>query len=439
MLGLVFREIELVGAERLPATGPVMVIANHYNSLVDGGVLLAFLPRIPRFLAASTVWDYKPVAPFMNASGSVKVFRQQDGRAHEGSLEDSFTDAAALLVAGGVLAIFPEGRSHDDPTLLPFKTGTARIAAFTQDRHGPLDLAVVPVGLDYEVKNLFRTRVCFSFAEPVRIGATAGAGGAEPGRQSETVRKATGALKQALGAVAPDFASREEARELTLAGEILALEPGPTAGQAPAFSRIVTARRTVRAALDRAEAAGDGQRARSALKAYADALAAAGLTDPELAARPGRAALARSALALLAGLPVALVALAFSLPQALVLRRVSRRKDRDKQMTWMLFGGLVLFALTWILWALVLGLVAAAGWGGGWGWAVAAGTLVAAPLSVWLAMPTIDRALRLGRAVRARRILGRDPGLGDRLMGLRARARIALDAVLDPVPPNRSG
>ncbi|MEZ5721202.1 MAG: 1-acyl-sn-glycerol-3-phosphate acyltransferase [Paracoccaceae bacterium] len=102
--------------------------------------------------------DYKPVAPFMNASGSVKVFRQQDGRAHEGSLEDSFADAAALLADGGVLAVFPEGRTHDDPALLAFKTGTARIAQLAETRHGPLDWRSL-VGLDYEVKNRFHPRL----------------------------------------------------------------------------------------------------------------------------------------------------------------------------------------------------------------------------------------------------------------------------------------
>ncbi|MCB1337090.1 MAG: 1-acyl-sn-glycerol-3-phosphate acyltransferase, partial [Maritimibacter sp.] len=128
VLGVLYNEIRVLGAENFPAEGPVIVIANHGNSLVDGGLLLATLPRAPRFLAASTVWDYRPVAPFMNLAGAVRVHRRQDGRAHEGSLAESFAEAVALLASGGVLAVFPEGRTHDDPGLLPFKTGTARIA-----------------------------------------------------------------------------------------------------------------------------------------------------------------------------------------------------------------------------------------------------------------------------------------------------------------------
>lgn len=430
-----FRDIELVGAERMPASGPVIVIANHMNSLIDGGLLLAFLPRIPRFLAASTVWDHRPVAPFMNASGSVKVFRQQDGRAHEGSLEDSFSDAAALLADGGVLAVFPEGRTHDDPALLPFKTGTARIALHTRERHGTFDLPVVPVGIDYEVKNRFRTRACFTFGTPTPVPVNPGAG---PGRDGEGVRGATAALRRALSAVAPDFADPDEARAVTLAGEILALEEIRGAGRRPAFSRIVARRLEVRDWLaGAADAAGPAQALRTRLADYAQALAAVGVTDLETGAPARGRALLGSGLALLAGLPLVLVAAVLSGPQMLVLRAVARSQPRDRQLTWMTFGGVVLFALTWGLWALVLGLAEGLAVGAGRGWAVAVAVLIGAPLSARLALPTVDRASQLWRDLRARRRLRRDVEARARLAALRARAVAALESCL--AAPDRHG
>ena len=437
VLGFLFREVALLGAERLPEEGGAIVIANHTNSLVDGGVLLGFLPRPPRFLAASTVWDYKPVAPFMNASGSVKVFRQQDGRAHEGSLEDSFADAVRLLADGGVLAVFPEGRTHDAPALLPFKTGTARIAQLAAARHGPLDLAIVPVGIDYETKNRVRTRVCFTFGDPVRLEpGTQAAPGENPGAdrrgaegsQTVAVRAATTRLASALAAVAPDFQTGEILRAMTLAGEILALVPGERPGHPPPFARIVARRHAVEAAL----AGGTPERVdtvSAALGAYAEGLAAARLADHHLAAPPERSALLRSALALLPALPVLCLAAVLSLPQALLLGAVARTKPRDRQLTWITFGGLTVYPLTWALWALVLGLVAGAALGTGWGWAAAGLTLVAAPLSARLALPGLDRATRLVGALRARRLVQRDPDRAAALVGMRARAR----AVLEPL------
>lgn len=444
VLGVLFREVGFLDAGRLPASGPVIVIANHTNSLIDGAVLLGFLPRIPRFLSASTVWDYKPVAPFMNASGSVKVFRQQDGRAQEGSLERSFADAAALLADGGVLAIFPEGRTHDDPPLLPFKTGTARIVRFTKARFAGLDLPIMPVGIDYEVKNLLRTRVCFTFGEPVRLDAHAGEGeatgadgasrapprGGAAGGADRPVRAATARLQRALSAVAPDFSDRDEARAMALAGEILAAEPDVKPGHPPPFSRIVARRHTVEAAFLGAPTVAQAHETRAALDEYAQALAKAGLADHEVAAPPEAATLLRWALTFIAGLPVALLGLMFCLPQALLLRKVSRTKPRDRQMTWVTFGGVVVYPLTWLAWAVALGLAFGAAFGAGWGLMLAGAVVVLAPLSGRLALPVLDLGRQIARAVRARRRLRRDPGLRPRLAASRARAQAALDALL---------
>lgn len=441
VLGFLYREVDCLHAERLPAAGPAIVIANHTNSLIDGAVLLGFLPRIPRFLSASTVWDYKPVAPFMNASGSVKVYRQQDGRAHEGALAESFAEVAALLTDGGVLAIFPEGRTHDGPALLPFKTGTVRIVRFTRDRFGGIDLPIVPVGIDYEVKNLFRTRLCLTFGEPVRLdGGTQGsADGASKADRTGAgadlpVQVATAQLQRALSAVAPDFADRNEARAMTVAAEILALEPGARPGQSPRFSRIVAMRHAVEAAFLGAQTVAQAHETRAALDAYASALDAAGLADHEVAAPPDPATLRRAALSLVPGLLLLPIALVLSLPQALLLRKVSRTKPRDRQMTWVTFGGFVLYLPTWLLWAVGLGLAGGALFGAGPGLMIAGAVLVLAPVSARLALPAIDRGWQIARILRARRRLRADRDLGPRLADLRARARAALDALLARPP-----
>ena len=51
LVGVFYRRIEVVGAERVPAAGPLLLVANHGNSLIDPLLLLACLPRPARFLA----------------------------------------------------------------------------------------------------------------------------------------------------------------------------------------------------------------------------------------------------------------------------------------------------------------------------------------------------------------------------------------------------
>ncbi len=44
LLGLFYRRIDVVGAEHVPASGPLILAANHHNSLVDAMLLLAVVP-----------------------------------------------------------------------------------------------------------------------------------------------------------------------------------------------------------------------------------------------------------------------------------------------------------------------------------------------------------------------------------------------------------
>ena len=78
ILSTFYRQVEVVGMEFMPTTGPVVVVANHVNSIVDGVLITAYLSRMPRLLAASIVWDNKPMVPLLNAAGVIPVYRQQD-------------------------------------------------------------------------------------------------------------------------------------------------------------------------------------------------------------------------------------------------------------------------------------------------------------------------------------------------------------------------
>src|SRR6185295_2215516 len=118
--------IELMGVDRIPRSGAVIFAVNHPNGLVDPLFLLCYAPRPVSFLAKAPLFHYFFIGPIVRAFDAIPVYRKQDDTG--GSNRETFAHARAVLQRGGSIAIFPEGTTHDDPSLRELKTGVARIA-----------------------------------------------------------------------------------------------------------------------------------------------------------------------------------------------------------------------------------------------------------------------------------------------------------------------
>jgi 1-acyl-sn-glycerol-3-phosphate acyltransferase len=151
-----------------PAEGPVILVANHPNGLLDPAVLRIAVDRPVAFLAKSTLFANPIGRRCMIACGAIPVYRAKE--ADTAQNEETFARCRDLLRGGGWLALFPEGISHDRPSLQPLKTGAARIALSS----GAPGLRVVPVGLLYEDKEIFRSRVALTFGAPIPVPVSEG-------------------------------------------------------------------------------------------------------------------------------------------------------------------------------------------------------------------------------------------------------------------------
>jgi 1-acyl-sn-glycerol-3-phosphate acyltransferase len=90
----------VLGAWRVPATGPVILAVNHAHA-IDGPMLMGTAPRPVHFLIKKEAFK-GPLDPFLTGIGQLKVDRSGTDRA-------AVTGALAVLEHGGVLGIFPEG------------------------------------------------------------------------------------------------------------------------------------------------------------------------------------------------------------------------------------------------------------------------------------------------------------------------------------------
>ena len=78
LVRLFYHRVEVVGAERVPRSGPLVVVANHRNALVDPLILIATMSRILRPVAKSTLFRHPILAPFLRLAGALPVHRRQD-------------------------------------------------------------------------------------------------------------------------------------------------------------------------------------------------------------------------------------------------------------------------------------------------------------------------------------------------------------------------
>jgi 1-acyl-sn-glycerol-3-phosphate acyltransferase len=161
-----YRDVEVTGARRIAADRPTVFAANHSNALGDVAILVAKLPRFPRFLATATWWDRAPARLLFWLGGVLPVDRARDGDANHNS--STFAACRSALGQGEHIAIFPEGELNEGPSLLPLRTGAARIALSAADA-GIRDVVIEPVGLVYEDRGRFRSRVEMKVAEPIEI------------------------------------------------------------------------------------------------------------------------------------------------------------------------------------------------------------------------------------------------------------------------------
>lgn len=144
---------------RVPENGPVLLVANHTNSLIDPAMMVVAAERTVRFMAKAPLFSHRMIGWLVRAVGSVPVYRSRDDRTLVSQNYESFRDVHAALAEGHALAIFPEGTSHSASHLQPLKTGAARIALGAAEQIGRA-FPIVPMGLVFRDRRTFRSSAC---------------------------------------------------------------------------------------------------------------------------------------------------------------------------------------------------------------------------------------------------------------------------------------
>jgi 1-acyl-sn-glycerol-3-phosphate acyltransferase len=191
----VYYRVRYPGAP-VPRRGPVLLVANHPNSLLDPMLVVAAAGRPVRFLAKAPLFRDPKTAWLVKAAGAIPVHRRADDPTQVDRNVDAFRAVYAELARGAAVGIFPEGLSHSEPALAPLKTGAARMAlgaAQLTDR----PVHIVPVGLVFREKDRFRSEALVVTGQPVAWDDLASCGV----DHADAVRDLTARIAAALAGV----------------------------------------------------------------------------------------------------------------------------------------------------------------------------------------------------------------------------------------------
>jgi 1-acyl-sn-glycerol-3-phosphate acyltransferase len=425
-----FRAVEVSGLERIPRTGPVLLVANHHGGFVDPALLLATVPRPVRYVAMASLFRILPLRPLLALAGAIPVHRARDAEgngAEPGRNVDAFAAGFAQLLNGGAIGIFPEGQASDEPHLLPVRTGAARIALGAHAR-GAMGIRIVPVGLIYEDKQRARSRAYVRVGAPIAMDEDLATNPAVP--PDETDRDAvialTRSIEERLADAALDFQSAEQRSALRLAANVaLRWEHADPRGRPP-VGEVERLADHLSDAPAPAEAA-----VRAAAVAYREGLAGAGVNDAVVAPGAEEALAQRSRIGWMLTLALSPLAvaglLANAVPTVLVYAVGRRSMPPVTHATAKFLTAIVAFAANWAMLR----------W---WVFADAAHpwllTLVAGPACGLAALWCVGRALRARRARIGIRTLS---GAAAVLEDLRIRRVRLVEAVRAATPAASQG
>jgi 1-acyl-sn-glycerol-3-phosphate acyltransferase len=173
-LWFLFKSVDVRHPERVPRTGATLLCVNHPNNFIDSLLVGAAVRRKVHYLATAAMFRNRLVARFLHACGAIPVYRKQDDPDKMDRNLDTFAACFAAFAHGRLVAIYPEGTTHAEVRVQRIKTGAARIALGYEADH-PGQLSMIPVGLSFEARKSFRSRVLVAFGEPISPAAYAAA------------------------------------------------------------------------------------------------------------------------------------------------------------------------------------------------------------------------------------------------------------------------
>ena len=176
-----FRSIETTGVDNIPPDAGTLCTSWHTNGLLDPISIMCSHPK--RFVIGGRHdLATRPILGFWARKFALQPVVRKAELIRGGCSEEeasTLNGRTLLNLAQGIshgfgCALFPEGTSHSEASMLRLRTGPMRTvlasAALAKSENRPMP-AIMPVGLHFRVRHHFRTDLWIEYGKPIGINA----------------------------------------------------------------------------------------------------------------------------------------------------------------------------------------------------------------------------------------------------------------------------
>lgn len=164
-----FRKIYFHNDDYIPKDKPVIITCNHPTAFLDPVIMACMLKQTIHFMVRGDVFKHPFYRKMLESLNMIPIYRFKEGFSN---LKNNFATmdyVSDLLSKNERVLIFAEGSCIQEKKLRPIQKGTARMAFGAIEKHGDLDIYIVPAGVNYTFKTQVRDIVKYEFGEPIRI------------------------------------------------------------------------------------------------------------------------------------------------------------------------------------------------------------------------------------------------------------------------------
>ena len=165
-----YRKVAYVNREKIPTDEHLIFTPNHQNALMDALAIEFSMRNQFVFVARSDIFKNKWVASLLYFLKILPVYRIRDGYESLKKNEEIFNKTLDIIHNKNGFVIMPEGNHAGFRRLRPLRKGFARIAYQAEEASDfSLDIKLIPVGINYDRYDTYRSEVLVIFGEPVPV------------------------------------------------------------------------------------------------------------------------------------------------------------------------------------------------------------------------------------------------------------------------------